>query len=310
MDSFDDFEMKPLSDGLGFHKKSISLKESTEQTGVAKSTTQKRVPNRPTDSFLNSNFRPESETTYEDLLASLSAPKKSDNNDEINRAFAKQENPIVQNRVSLSETLPRHEVNNINTNIFPETPRGPMAPEVPRTPRDEVDKENISISSDIFKNRVNDSVKRSAHDSPPVSNLKPAPICLRSMFLDVLVVLAISLIFLLSLLMVTKADLMNVWLSTTQDFMTQLSVAVLYVAVYQMYIIVSRSFFGRSLGEWTFDFQLGKDEDQKSAYYPIKVLWRSLLILLTGIVTIPLLSFIFRKDLAAKLSGLQLYERK
>ena len=36
MDSFDDFEMKPLSEGLGFHKKTKKLSESISKTNVDK----------------------------------------------------------------------------------------------------------------------------------------------------------------------------------------------------------------------------------------------------------------------------------
>lgn len=34
MDPFDEFEFKPLTDGLGFHKKAVSLKEGLKNSGV------------------------------------------------------------------------------------------------------------------------------------------------------------------------------------------------------------------------------------------------------------------------------------
>ncbi|NJL25897.1 MAG: hypothetical protein HC902_12510, partial [Calothrix sp. SM1_5_4] len=34
MDPFDEFEFKPLTDGLGFHKKTVSLKEGLNKSGV------------------------------------------------------------------------------------------------------------------------------------------------------------------------------------------------------------------------------------------------------------------------------------
>ena len=84
---------------------------------------------------------------------------------------------------------------------------------------------------------------------------------------------------------------------------------VLYVAVLEMFLIISRSFFGRSLGEWTFDMQLGEDEQIEKASYPFQVLFRNLLILGTGFVLLPLLSLLTGKDIAGKLSGVRLYRQ-
>jgi len=118
------------------------------------------------------------------------------------------------------------------------------------------------------------------------------------------------LIFLISLLMITKVDLMKVFTNTQTDMMTQLSLAVLFTALYQMYVIVARSFFGKTLGEWTFDHQLGRKKEQDSALYPIQVLWRSFLTVITGVFILPTLSFISRKDIPSYLSGLQLYKKR
>lgn len=325
MDSFDDFELKPLSQGLGFHKKPVNLGESIKKSEASKDHLKKSIPKRPASGLLDSTFMPEKETTYEDLLASLSSPKKSTAfQDLFSEETHSSENSSSQETSPsapiFTSTLPRKSSDislsstevfedPVGTNIFPETPRKTPTPPPDAPIRDEVDKNNISISSDIFKSKQQ-GVRRGAHDAPPISRLSKAPICLRSLFLDVLVVLAMALVFLLSLLIVTKVDLMSVWASSKNDLMTQLSMAVLYIAVYQMYVVISRSFFGRTLGEWTFDFQLGNDEQQKKALYPVKVLWRSLLVIMTGVVILPLFSFIFRKDLASYLTGLQLYEQK
>jgi len=83
----------------------------------------------------------------------------------------------------------------------------------------------------------------------------------------------------------------------------------LYIAVLQLYVIVARSFFGKTLGEWTFDYQMGDNEQVKSTVYPLLVLWRSLVIMGTGVITLPILSILFRKDLASYLTGLQFYKK-
>ncbi len=37
MDPFEEFEMKPLSEGLGFHKKAVPLSEQVKKSGLAAS---------------------------------------------------------------------------------------------------------------------------------------------------------------------------------------------------------------------------------------------------------------------------------
>ena len=77
----------------------------------------------------------------------------------------------------------------------------------------------------------------------------------------------------------------------------------------QIYFIISRAFCGKTLGEWTFDLQLGRDEDFKSENYPLRVILRSLVVTFTGVIVIPVLSFVFRRDLAGKITGLNLYSQ-
>ena len=55
--------------------------------------------------------------------------------------------------------------------------------------------------------------------------------------------------------------------------------------------------------------QAARDAQMERVSYPGLVLWRSLFMLMTGIVFLPLLSLIARRDLAAKVTGLQLYRR-
>ena len=55
--------------------------------------------------------------------------------------------------------------------------------------------------------------------------------------------------FMVALLVVTKVDLSVVFRNLNSDYMTQISLGVLFLAVMQMYVVISRSFFGRTLGE-------------------------------------------------------------
>ena len=72
MDTFDDFEIKPITKGLGFHQKQEDLKSATKHSRLAEDHLPKKVPQRPSSSESKNNYE---QTTYEDLLASIAQPK-------------------------------------------------------------------------------------------------------------------------------------------------------------------------------------------------------------------------------------------
>lgn len=79
-----------------------------------------------------------------------------------------------------------------------------------------------------------------------------------------------------------------------------------FVGITWVYLVASRVMYGRSLGEWACDLRLGQPTQRYSKDYPIKVISRASLILLTGIVTIPLLSLLTGRDVAGQISGLKI----
>jgi uncharacterized RDD family membrane protein YckC len=160
----------------------------------------------------------------------------------------------------------------------------------------------------VTKNSV--GTRRGGADSPPPRRrLEAATLSIPSACLDLVIVVALALVFLTSLLTVTKVDLNVVIKNLSLDPMTQVSLGVMFVAVMQMYVVISRSFFGRTLGEWTFDLQIGRDEEQASQSYPLKVAARSLLITLTGLIMLPLISAILRRDVPGSICGATLYRQ-
>lgn len=153
---------------------------------------------------------------------------------------------------------------------------------------------------------ANVGARRGAADSP-VRKLQPATLSLPSAFLDFVIVLALAIVFLVALLSVTKVDLAVVLRNLNRDFMTQLSLGIMFVAVMQMYVVIARSFFGATLGEWTFDMQVGESQEQMRESYPLRVALRSLVVTATGLVLLPLISAALRRDIAGSISGVKLY---
>ncbi len=281
MDPFDEFEFKPLTEGLGFHKKAYNLKNGLKETGVLNDELQSVPASIPKSIVDDAPIAPVKKHSFEDVLSALEKTPLSRNSD-----------------LKFTETLPRAatEVEVPRSRIESPFPR----PEAYKSP---------AIKKTPPAPEVQTGTRRGAADSPK-SKLIPATMSLESALLDLVIVMALSLIFMVVLLMITKVDLEIVFRNLTTDIMTQVSLGVLFLAVMQMYVVISRSFFGRTLGEWTFDLQIGQDEEQKKETYPLKVAARSLLVTVTGIVLLPLISAIIGRDIAGQITGVKLYQQR
>ena len=58
------------------------------------------------------------------------------------------------------------------------------------------------------------------------------------------------------------------------------------------------------------DAQIGRDEEQFTETYALKVAFRSVLNLITGLVLLPLVSALLGRDIAGQLSGVKLYRQR
>lgn len=284
MDNFDDFEMKPLTSGLGFESKSRTLKDSVSSTKLVRDEVSRALPTAPPPTEMEEQTARNSEDVLSELKKALKHNVKED-------------------AISLTTTLPRAgeievpSMGNVNepTADNPRDRRDPLADISFEVPNANIEDSNLGI-------------RRGASDSM-IRPLVPVSFNVGAAILDGAIVLALSLIFLVALVTVTGIDVIAVVASAQVDWAAQVSLVVLYVAVLEMFLILSRSFFGKTLGEWTFDMQLGEDQQIDRASYPFKVLFRSLLNLVTGFIALPLLSLIFRKDLAGKASGVRLFRQ-
>ena len=154
-----------------------------------------------------------------------------------------------------------------------------------------------------------EGTRRGAHDGLS-GRLEPVAFSFSAVVLDFMVVLAMSLVFLVSLLWATQVDLVSVFANATADLATQVSLVVLYVAVYQMYVIVTQKFLDELLGNGPLTTSSAMINSITSSMYPLLVVWRSLLIVGTGVFLLPVLSILFRRDIASYLTGLQLYRER
>lgn len=73
-----------------------------------------------------------------------------------------------------------------------------------------------------------------------------------------------------------------------------------------LYLILLRTFNGATIGETFFDVRLGLFQERYLLSYPFRVIYRTTFIYLFGIITLPILSWFFKRDLAGDLSGLKI----
>lgn len=131
-----------------------------------------------------------------------------------------------------------------------------------------------------------------------------------AMFLDSMLVLAGTLLCMIILLSVTKADLGTTILSGNPDPMIFVSTLALFAVVTFIYLVTHRIFLGATPGEWAYDQRLGKPEDLGTLAFAAGAIIRSVLVVLTGIFPLALVSLVLRKDILGKISGTQILERK
>mgnify|MGYP000030867442 CR=1 FL=1 len=246
MDNFDEFEFKPITEGLGFHKKAAQIKrESTLATGLI-GKTPPLAPGvlRTTPIATPAGIQP----SRGPARAPITPKKNPGSNIQ----------PNIDNKTTLTYQLPDVET---------------------------IESEYSDTGDD---------------DKSPVAVVIPA------ILFDSIVVIGLTSLFAFMVLLVAKVDPLAMIYMAGRDTMTIVAMGVLLFSVTELYMIVSRSFFGSTLGEWAFDTELGQRNQQGSALYPIQVVVRTLLNFITGFIFFPAVAALSGVDLACKISGLRL----
>lgn len=158
--------------------------------------------------------------------------------------------------------------------------------------------------------------KRSFDFSDKAKLNEPAPIFYKKSYIDIsaalldaMLVTAATLLCLIILLLVTKVDLFaNLYRPDAQG-MVYWSLIALVAGITWIYLVAHRVFLGFTPGEWVFDQRLGKPEELGTANFALKAIARSTIVLLTGFLFFPVISFFTNEDYLGKLMGLELMKR-
>ncbi|OQW50350.1 MAG: hypothetical protein A4S09_00720 [Proteobacteria bacterium SG_bin7] len=242
MDELDDsFEFRPITEGLGFHRKVKSIRDEIEGANIAQEELSSHIPTAQ-------------KSTLDGLMTSLNT------------------------KIDFLSDMPL------------EKPKSPAMP----VPKIELKK--------VVKSQENEKTSKIRE-----LHLCPISFSFSAMVFDAIMSFALSLLFLIGLVVATDMDLGRLLQASTMFLTNQIGLAVLYIAVAQLYVIATRAFAGQTLGEWAFDVQLGTNEDQEQALFPLLVFTRAILITITGVIILPLIALVFGTDYAAKILSLRLY---
>ena len=239
-DPFEEFEFRPINEGLGFHSRTKSA----------------AVPQTP-------------------------------------------KTPQVMTSASPFQTaLPRSD-NHKQTSTF----------QIPTIEDDSISKAQTAVN-EILKNlnqkRQLDFISETEKENAALKKSKPQ---LFAAVLDSMLIIAAFLMTLILMLSITKVDMILNLTHAETSSMVYLATLALLFSVTFIYMVVNRAFLGFTPGEWAFDQQCGEVKQQNDFMYIPRIALRTALVIATGFVTLPFLSYLFNKDIAGNLSGISLFKK-
>ena len=303
----EELSFKPITKGLGFHKNQLKIdEEALRDIHWKKEVELPEIDFDEKEEELDfSNAQNEAGTwvddpSFEQTVTSYRKPKIDLLADDINVEMVKRE---LEQKAMLSKTLPRNDIEELK-------PRSTGPKKVKTQSKEEPSHLDRGLESirDLEK-RVEESKVTDVVSTIEIVEEKVSGNWFAAM-IDFVVVFGMVNLFMSSLLFVTKLDVFQIVSSSYMEPMTQISLGLIFLISCFLYTVISRSFFGMTLGDWALDMELGSREQRASVYYPVRVSYRFFVNMFTGFLLLPVLSVLFRKDLSGSITGLNLYRLK
>lgn len=245
-DPFEEFEFRPINEGLGFHRKPKTASTTSQmKTSVSSS-----------------------QTFMANTMSSFAAP------------------------------LPRPEA---------AAPRPSF--HIPVIEDDSIAKAQTAVN-EILKNlnqkRQMDFIHETEKQRTEMKKSKPL---FFAATLDAMLILASFLMSMIIMLTVTKVDLVMNLSNPGTDHSVYIATLGLFLAITFIYMVVNRAFMGFTPGEWAFDQTCKPATSSSSLSYIPRLAFRTIMVMLTGFVVMPLLSYLLNKDLSGQISGVVLFKK-
>lgn len=165
------------------------------------------------------------------------------------------------------------------------------------------------ILKTLSEKRKFDFSEKSKLHEPQTITYKPSRFDLSAGLLDGMLVTATTLLCLIILLAVTRVDLFANLYHPDAQLMVYASLALMVAGITWIYLVANRLFLGCTPGEWVFDQRLGKPEQLGTGSYALKITIRTTMVVATGFILLPALSFLINSDLLGKLTGAELLKK-
>lgn len=333
MELQDEFQFKPINEGLGFHRKKHLLNlDSGQDTNTSalslveeKSSQkiEKAKPENTSEYQHKSSIHPVFQQKDKEEMpyitdSGIQFDSEIDKNvfDETQRMIADQSD--IFSSPFKSRTQPQNLDPQPSHTISPSTP-GPAhwPPSQPQNPSLQQNRlsphpalntstagPETNYSDPLTSRKTETQVDVNSLDlSQKTQNQAPH---LGAWLLDLFIVLGLIHIFIVPLLVITQVNASYILTNVQTDLALQISLTILFLAVLNFYLMTTRCFFGATLGEWACDVTLGDKQKRQSPIYPILVAWRCFVMTITGVITLPFLSLLTRRDLLGKFTFVQL----
>ena len=336
------FQFRPLSQGLGFHKTTrktiVEKKKNFQNKKISKPDLQNQTNFReenPGMGFITEHKKPSAERAKQSKT--VHQPKVVDEKFVLektefeipNQDFETFRNfqapkPEIPNPTPVSRSLKKMLDSLPPSFDFREDKKReqnmtsqPSVYEKPNLTPEKNVRENLSVFDVTLDNSLSkafpkeEQAKHFYHQMVnPVPRYKEVSSNFASAIIDSFILLGLSSIFVVSLVAITKVDIITMLTTPKLLGHTLFELGVLYTGVTLLYFMLTRGLFGSTLGDWAFDVQLGSEKERNHILYPFQVIFRTLIIMITGIFIIPLVSMSLGKDIAYYFSGLKLYIRQ
>jgi len=270
-DPFDEFEFKPLTSGLGFHKDSATSKNQIQTM-------------TPKVEFKSSHL------TF-DTVATASTTATN----------------TTPTGFNLNSPLPRATQ---HTHTSSHAPGQRKSIHVPMIEDDSITKAQTAVN-EILKNlnqkkQQEETLARNTRRP----EWKAAVPSVSAGFLDTMLISAFFLLSLIAMLAITKVDLIANLSQPDPQYLIYWATLTLLGAIQIIYYVSCRAFLGCTPGEWAFDQRCGNEVQLASSTYVLRVAARSVINVATGFVLMTIISLILRFDVLAAVTGTQIQRQK
>ena len=271
----EELHLKSLSPGLGFVEKQKTLKQEAQDSQAFQKVGPLSIPSVPKDLLLK-KINLDEPDAYDRLLSSLKNPWLN-------------ENEHVEKKPGVQKTMPETVMTPFSIPVGSQQKIWPQPPSTnPPSP---------TSKYKTWPQQTTPPVS-TAQKTILVSSQESVFFSLKSLLIDGLCSSILFFPALCTFTLLTHSQPMivftSLWLEITFGFLF----------FHQIYQMAWRGFCFETYGEMLTHRKLAYKNELNKEVHPLLHLWRFLLMTITGFITFPILSIIFKKDLTGKLTGL------